>query len=271
MHSVLDENSQEYPLTICRSDYSFCKPLHYCGPTVRNFYLIHYVAFGKGVLKCKGHTYHLESKQGFIIFPGEEAFYQASETDPWLYSWVGYQGMQAAQITNASGLNPSNRIFTIDEDSWPFWQTMLQISCDIRNLHQGQMAAIGGLLRIISLISETVQPPNVLDPKQEYCSKAVWYLQGNYDRDISIQDVADYVGISRSHLYRIMTEMYHCSPKQMLQQIRMENARQLLTETTLNQEEIAHRIGLRTNTQLGVAFRAVYGLTPGQFRQKQKE
>lgn len=262
--------SQEKILQICRSDYSFCQPLHFCGPTARDFYLIHFVASGKGILKCEGYTYHLGPKQGFIIFPGEEAFYQASEDDPWLYSWVGYKGLQAEKITRSSGLTAINRIFTIDKP-FSLWQTMMQMSRDIRDLRYGQMAAVGGLLRVMSLIAQAVQPPEAIDMRQEYCSKALWYLRGNFDRDISIQEVADFVGISRSHLYRMMMETYNCSPKEMLLQIRMEYARQLLEETNLKQEEIARRAGLHTSTQLGVSFRAAYGLTPGQFRQQQRK
>lgn len=57
-----------------------------------------------------------------------------------------------------------------------------------------------------------------------------------------------------------------CSPKEMLLHIRMERAAQMLRATRLTLEEIALRIGMQTGAQLGVAFKAVYGVTPGRFR-----
>ena len=85
------------------------------------------------------------------------------------------------------------------------------------------MAVAGDLLRFLSLIAPA-QGTTAASPAQAYCEKALWYLEGRYDRDVSIQEAADFVGISRSHLYRLMMDVYGCSPKAKLLQIRMRHA-----------------------------------------------
>lgn len=88
---------------------------------------------------------------------------------------------------------------------------------------------------------------------------------------MSIQETADFVGLSRSHLYRLMMAEFGCSPKALLMQIRMRHARQLLASTRLTLEDIAHRVGMQTGAQLGTAFRAYHGMSAGAYRRQQAD
>ena len=139
---------------------------------------------------------------------------------------------------------------------------------DARNLRLGQMAAVGDLLRFLSLVAPAHDPNSTTLPSRQYCEKALWFMEGRFDRDVSIQEKADFVGLIRYHLYRVMIAEYGCSPKEMLLRIRMRRAEQLLTETSLTLDEIALRVGLRTGAQLGAAFRAAHGTSPGQYRKE---
>lgn len=244
-----------------------CQPSHAFGPYVRDHTLIHYVASGCGVFECGGNSCCVSAGQGFLILPGEETFYQADASSPWHYAWVGYCGSQADDLTRSAGLDEAHRVFTASNPQ-AAWQALAQMREDARSLRLIQLAAAGSLLRFLSLIApsqDTVAP----SPARQYCDKARWYLEGRYDRTVSIQETADFVGLSRSQLYRVMMAECGCSPKEMLLEIRMRHARQLLTSTTLTLDEIARRIGLQTGAQLGAAFRALHGVSPGQFRRQQ--
>lgn len=101
--------------------------------------------------------------------------------------------------------------------------------------------------------------------------KAKWYLEGRFDRDVSVQETADFVGLSRSQLYRVMMEQLGCSPRRLLAEIRIRHAQQLLKTTSLTMEEIARRIGLCTGAQFGTLFRSMQGISPGKYRQLERE
>lgn len=256
-------------LFIVQTGQEACNPAYAYGPSVRDHYLIHFVESGEGTLYCHGQEYPVHAGQGFLILPGEETLYQASATAPWVYSWVGYRGREAARLTSAAGLDAVRRIFTA-ADPQAAWQALALMREDVRSLRLAQMAAVGDLLRFMSLIAPPQDPDAPADPLRQYCEKAVWYLEGNFGRDVSIQETADFVGLSRSHLYRAMMTVEGCSPKDMLQRIRMRHAQQLLKESSLTLEQIATRIGLRTGAQLGVAFRKMLGMLPGQYRRSSR-
>ena len=72
------------------------EPLHSFGPALKPHFLIHYVLSGKGKFILRGQEYFLEAGSGFLIEPGELAFYQSDEKEPWTYVWVGFGGNRAA-------------------------------------------------------------------------------------------------------------------------------------------------------------------------------
>lgn len=242
-----------------------CDPQHAYGPAQRGHFLIHFVLSGCGTVQYESGSVTVGPGQGFLIIPGETTFYEADADTPWHYAWVGYRGTKAEEITRAAGLDQSHRIFTA-QDSLFIWQILSDMRTDARELRLNQLAAAGHLLRFIAHIAPEQDPQNAISPAQSYCEKARWYLEGNFDRSVSIQETADFVGLSRSHLYRLMMTECGCSPKEMLLHIRMRHAKRLLRETSLSLEEIARLIGLQTGAQFGLAFRQTYHLTPGQYR-----
>ncbi len=259
--SPADENG----LYICQFGEENCYPGHRFGPAQRDHYLIHFVVSGQGTLHCDGRTWAIRAGQGFLIVPGEETWYQADADDPWHYAWVGYRGTQADALTRQAGMDTLHRVCTAQDGS-AAWHALAALREEARTLRLGQLAAAGGLLRFLSLIAPAQSADAVVTPGRSICDKAVWYMEGRFDRAISIQETADFVGLSRSQLYRVMKEHCGCSPKEMLLRIRMERAAQMLSATRLTLGEIAHRIGLQTGAQLGAAFRRHLGMTPGQYR-----
>lgn len=252
-------------LYVCQFGEEVCRPGHFYGPAVRDHVLIHFVASGKGVLHCQGQCFTVEAGQGFLIYPGEECFYQADEKQPWHYAWVGYRGRKALGITSEAGFQSGQRVYAA-VDAQAAWQALEQLRLDARTLRLNHLAALGGLLRFLSLLAPAADPIAPVSPARQYCDRAIWFLEGRYDRDVSIQETADFAGLSRSHLYRVMMEECGLSPKEMLLRIRMRHAERLLMDTTLTIDEIAPRVGLRTGAQLGVCFKAVYGVSPGRHR-----
>ncbi len=202
--------------------------------------------------------------------PGEETYYQADQDAPWHYAWVGYQGSHAEEITRQAGLDERHRVFTAT-DVQAVWNVLEAMRLEARTMPLTQMASIGNLLRFLNYIAPLHNPLVSISRNRQYCEKAQWYLEGNYDRDVSIEETAEFVGVSRSRLYRIMMEEMNCSPKALLQQIRIQHAKRLLVTTSLSREAIALRVGMRSGTQLGKLFRLKEGRSMLQYRRTNEQ
>ena len=83
-----------------------------------------------------------------------------------------------------------------------------------------------------------------------------------------MEDIAYYVGISRSHLFRSFQHYMSRSPKEYLTEYRIKQACHLLRETDLSVSAIAYSVGFENNLYFSKAFRKQKGLSPSEYRKE---
>jgi PAS domain S-box-containing protein len=92
------------------------------------------------------------------------------------------------------------------------------------------------------------------------------YIRQNYQQDISIEDLAKLSFLSVSALERRFKKYLSKTPKQILNEIRLENARRMLIETSQPIMEIAHQCGFAEHSYFTKQFKALFGILPSQLR-----
>lgn len=98
--------------------------------------------------------------------------------------------------------------------------------------------------------------------------KAKDYIQTHYSDDISLNSVADYVGISPSHFSRIFSQEVGDTFIDYLTQIRMEHAGEMLRCTNQKITDICGKVGYRDTNYFYTLFKKIYGCTPSEYRKK---
>jgi AraC-like DNA-binding protein len=84
--------------------------------------------------------------------------------------------------------------------------------------------------------------------------------------DTSIEQLAQGAGISPTQLRRQFQKWFGTSPRDYLNRLRLEEARQLLESSELTANEIAERIGFLSLSHFNRAFKAVFGMPPARYR-----
>ena len=97
--------------------------------------------------------------------------------------------------------------------------------------------------------------------------KAIEYITENIAESIKLEDLANYVGISKFHFSRLFKKSMGVSPHQYVMQERIKQAQQLLTQTNRSILEIAIDCGFNSHAHLSKYFRQITGMTPKNFRQ----
>ncbi len=96
--------------------------------------------------------------------------------------------------------------------------------------------------------------------------KALAFIQANFTRDLTLEEVAGQAGVSKSYLSRIFPEYtgkHFCS---YLQQLRIERAKELLRFTDEHIYEIASKVGFWNSRYFCKVFRDTVGMTPADYR-----
>lgn len=241
-----------------------CLPGHHFGPAVRAQYLLHFIIKGKGRFSVNNNTYTLSANQVFLIQPNIPTYYTADSEDPWEYIWVGFDGQDVQMILQNCGLL-GKYPFVDYVPSDKLIQCLNNIVDGMKNQTSNDYELLGNLFMIFgSLTHNQTESRGPLE--NDYLQKALFYIKNNYHKNISVQNIADYVGINRSYLYRLFIQEFSISPKKYIFDYRFHVAADLLSNTNMTVSAIALNCGFKDTSTFCNQFRKSTGFTPKQYR-----
>lgn len=253
-------------LAVYNVGYQKCDPQYQWGPGIRDHYLIHHVIAGRGYLYVKQKKYELSAGDSFLIYPGTEASYTADSKDPWEYAWVGFNGSDAPIILKATDFSPVHPVISNTPYGEEITHQLLHIYEVRGNDFESAVEMTGRLYTTLALyLKGTVRAP-VQNNYNTYVQKAIEYISAHYSYPITVEDIADYVGLSRSHLFRSFETVLQISPKEYLSQFRIKQACYLLKNTNLTITAIANSVGFESSLYFSKAFKKAKGMSPREYK-----
>lgn len=100
----------------------------------------------------------------------------------------------------------------------------------------------------------------------ERIAEAIQYVNANFRRQPSLDDMAAAAGLSRYHFQRLFSEWVGVSPKKFVQYLSLEYAKNLLREREDSLLDVAYATGLSGPGRLHDLFVGIESMTPGEFR-----
>ena len=99
----------------------------------------------------------------------------------------------------------------------------------------------------------------------EYTKKAIGYMQKNYKNNISLNEVAEYIGLNSSYLSRVFKEDCGMGFVEYLNSIRVEYAKQIIETGSLKLKDIVKEVGFNNYTYFFKVFKDVLNMTPLEY------
>lgn len=244
-------------------------PAHSYGPHARNHYLFHYVISGKGTLFANEKTYSISAGQGFLVVPDQITTYRADDDDPWEYTWIEFDGLRAHENLRLAGISGSEPVYTAANKAAgkKLEQQMLYI---VENGESDPVYLIGqGFLFLYQLAASSGHRQDRNDRKLRdfYMKEALAFIEHNYQDEISVEDIADCIGLNRAYFGKIFRETMGETPQAFLMHYRMSKAEHLLKSTRLEIKDICIQVGYPNPLHFSRAFKGVYGESPRQWRE----
>lgn len=110
------------------------------------------------------------------------------------------------------------------------------------------------------------------DEKQEVMKNQLFseyirgYIESHYMEDISLQDVAAQLNYSDAYFCKFFKQNFDKNFIMYLSELRVEKAKELLADMTVNVKEISQRVGFRDSGYFTKVFKRVTGVTPSEYR-----
>ena len=120
-----------------------------------------------------------------------------------------------------------------------------------------------------TLIDPTPSKIEITSLDEQLIDKAVKYVEENISRsDLSVEELAREMGMSRVHLYKKISALTGKSPIEFIRLLRLKRATQYLAESQLTIAEIAYRLGFNNPKYFSKYFKEEFGISPSEYQGK---
>ena len=238
------ENKHYTDFSPCDYGYEDCKPEHTFGPTIRNYYLIHYVEKGKGTFKNEHQEYQLKAGDSFLIRPGEITKYSADTHNPWSYIWIGFTGKLSEKFDDLPDILHIN------------WDIFAELRTLSKSMLEERLVSI--LFRIYCNIFEDQDSP-------DYVNKVIGFINSHYMDNIKIEKIAASFGINRKYLSKLFKQKTGITMQEFLIKKRLTESKKLI-EYGYNVGEAGKLCGYNDPFAFSKAFKGLFGYSPKSFK-----
>ncbi len=114
--------------------------------------------------------------------------------------------------------------------------------------------------------------PELSVPNQEFVNRAIAVIQQNLaNEQFGVSELADAMNMSRSNLLRKVKKEADLSVSQLINQVRLQRAMELLRASSLTVSEVSHQVGFNSVSYFIKCFREYYGYPPGEINKHLNE
>jgi len=250
-------------LNINQIGYSDEIPVTHHGPARRQLYIIHYILRGRGYF----NNQELGRGQGFLIRPGDFEEYHADLEDPWEFLWVVSDDNNMEKIFSVFRANDGN-VFNYD-----YVSAVFEVVYRIKKIKKNILSRCEMLDVFLELLThQECSGLQVRTPSEKlYTDIASSYIKENLGSEITVNGLSGLLGVSRPYLYKIFLSAYGKSPKQYINELRIEHAKHLLKESELSISEVGCYVGYHDVLSFSKFFSLKTGASPSEYRKNKKE
>lgn len=231
-----------------------------------DYYLL-YMWKGKIDIVAGGRANKISEGQMIIFRPDEEYRYQKLNTEDMQYFWAHFSGFGVRDLLDSFG-------FLTGEIINPGING--HVSHEFTNMFQNfimkdrffETAASANMLNILTALGRSVH--EIADENspagQNRISHSIHYIHENYNREIRIEGLADMEHMSISSYRKIFKHYTGLSPRTYILDLRIKNARSLMSYTDLSIKEIAAMVGYEDQLYFSRLFKLYAGVSPSTYR-----
>ncbi len=105
-------------------------------------------------------------------------------------------------------------------------------------------------------------------PTQERMSKVFEFIANNYKRNISLEEVAAYAGMSKAGFCRHFKSSTIKTFVEYLNEVKINYACRLIVDQDLNISEVSYECGFNNISYFNRTFKSIIGCTPSEYKNK---
>ncbi|MBR5657447.1 MAG: AraC family transcriptional regulator [Prevotella sp.] len=240
---------------------------------VLNEYQLLYLTEGEGIFESTNQR-PIRIKEGdlFLLFPGEWHTYHPLPSRGWKSYWIGFKGRNVDDRVRAGFLSPTKPIYHVgfSSDLVHLYDEAMKTAREEAAYSQQTLAGIVNHLVGLMYSLERNRVLNKDLGHVDMVNRARLRIRESLESDLTIQQVAEEMGISYSNFRKLFKEFTGIAPAMYQQELRLQRAKEMLSTTDMSIKEIAYRLNFESPDYFSSKFRMKTGRKPSDFRQEMR-
>ena len=236
---------------------------------ILNEYQLLYITEGEGIFNS-AHAKDIPLKAGdlFLLFPGEWHTYHPTGKNGWKSYWIGFKGKNVDDRVKAGFLSVDKPIYHVgfSADIIRLYEEAYKRAQEEAPYSQQILAGIVNHLVGLMYALERSMELSKDHTRVDMINLARLRIRESLEADLTIQQIAEDLGVSYSNFRKLFKEFTGISPALYQQDLRLQRAKELLATTTLSIKEIAYRLRFESPDYFSSKFKIKTGKKPSEFR-----
>ena len=261
--------AQDVHLNVKRIGREACKPAKKTVAWTGNYYSLHFIREGRGMLKIGEQETSLKEGMCFMLYKDRPYEYYPDKSYPWKYDWIDFDGENVELLLAECGLSVEKPYIAHPMDKYFIGElNRLYEIHDVRpNNHICVAAQFFKILsELIYLNKEARTQTNTATARFYRVRDSVIYINCNFRLDLTLADIAKSNSISVSYLTSSWAKEIGMSPIEYMHAMRISEACRYLKNSSQKIRDIAHNVGYSDEKYFLRVFKKHKGVSPGQYR-----
>ncbi len=221
---------------------------------------------GKGTVTFSDNRATIVKNNGVVLFSGDSAKFKADSIEPFSLIQIHINGkgissiianIQNRQNSNILNFGTNNKICDCAND--------LIVECS--KTYSSDFAILLMFYDFLNSIEEHYVDKKI-PTKNVYMTRAVEYIKQNYNKNISVENIANLLGIERSYLSRLFKTYKNKSTQNYIIDYRMHKAKRLFEEEDMNVSQVCTAVGYTNIYCFSRIFKSRVGMPPKEYMEQ---
>lgn len=239
------------------------------GRTLNEYQLL-YNPEGEGIFSS-AHVKNARLREGdmFLLFPGEWHSYHPLSNRGWTSYWIGFKGRNMDDRVQSGFLSPQKPIYHVgySDSIIRLYKQAYEAALEEAAYSQQLMAGIvNHLIGMMYSLERNIELKSRNQAHVEMISRAQLRIRESLETPLSIQQVAEELGVSYSNFRKLFKEHTGLSPAIYQQDLKLQRAKELLSTTDMSIKEIAYQLNFESPDYFSAKFKIKTGRRPSELR-----
>lgn len=232
-------------------------------------YQMLYLIEGEGVFRSTSMgEVHIKAGDIFLLFPGEWHSYGPITGSKWKSYWIGFKGKNMDDRVENGFLSAQKAVYHVGYSTSIIELYKLALASAHEEAAYCQQMLAGLVNHLIGMMY-SLERNIILNKNHSHVkmiSQARMRIREALESDLTIQQLADELGVSYSNFRKLFKQHTGLSPALYQQDLRLQRAKEMLSTTKMSIKEIAYRLNFESPDYFSSKFKLKTGMKPSEFR-----